>query len=330
MLENVWVISYDLLRKWKEKIQSKNWDILVYDESHYLKNPRAIRTKEAFKITAKKKLFLTGTPILSRPLDLYTTVNACGAPITWWDYVHRYCNAHYTTVYTKKGPKKVLDCTSSSHLEELHNRIHGFTIRRLKKDVLKELPPKVRQKIVLPSEKFKKEIAEERRIHEAYLHGGSVTSEARIAVAKAKLPQVIEHVRNILDQETKCVLYFYHHEIGNLLAEEFKDMNPALINGNISMEMRKDHLERYQGSSGCRLLLGSISTSVGYTATAGRVAVFCELDWVPANLWQAEDRLHRIGQEQSVLVQYLVLEDSVDDDIVTRLAEKKDVIEQVL
>jgi SWI/SNF-related matrix-associated actin-dependent regulator of chromatin subfamily A-like protein 1 len=341
LLENVWVISYELLGKWREQIHSKIWDLVVYDESHYMKNPRAIRTKAAFQISAKKRIFLTGTPILSRPLDLWTTYDACLPGGNWYSFVRRYCNAHHKIVYTKRGQKKVLDVSGASHLDELHDRIKPFMIRRLKKDVLEELPEKTRQKIVLPSAKFKKEIKEERRVYEAYPAGriytaskvGEVIAEkesARVAVAKAKLPYVIEHIRNILEQEAKVIVFYYHHAIGDLLAEEFKDMNPALINGNVAAAERQAHLLRFQTQPDCRVLLGSVPTAVGYSATAGRVVVFVELDWVPGNLHQAEDRPHRIGQENNVLIQYLVLEDSVDDDIVTRLTEKTEIVQQVL
>jgi len=349
LVEDVWVISYDLAKKWKNELRCRRWDLLVCDESHYLKNQGAQRTKEVLgprsPIPASKRLFLTGTPILSRPLDLWTTLRACSRnnnpQYSWWDYVHRYCDAHRTTVYTKRGPKKILDCTGASNLQELHDRIQPFMIRRLKKDVLKELPPKVRQKIVLPAAKFKTIIKEERRMYEAHQEkriytaqrAGEVIAEqqnARLAVAQAKLPFVIDHVRNILEQEDKVILFYYHHAIGDALAEEFKDMNPALINGNVAQAERMKNLERFQTDAQSRILLGSISTAVGYSATAASVTVFCELDWVPGNLHQAEDRSHRIGQSESVLVQYLVLEGSVDDDLVETLTEKTAIVQQVL
>jgi len=355
LLEDVWVISYDLLAKWHNELRNRHWDLLVCDESHYLKSSKAHRTKEVFgyrnksKIRAKKTLFLTGTPILSRPLDLWTTVNACdpyraGCGGSWWGFVHRYCNAHQKFVPLKgqhgRG-KMVLDCTGSCNLQELHDRIQPFTIRRLKKDVLKELPPKIRQKIVLPAAGCKTIIQEERSAYNAHQErriytaqrAGEVIAEqqsARVAVAMAKLPFVIEHVRNILEQEDKVIVFYYHHAIGDLLAEEFKDMNPALINGNVAQAMREKNLERFQTDAQSRILLGSISTAVGYSATAAQVVVFCELDWVPANLHQAEDRPHRIGQLESVLVQYLVLEGSVDDDLVETLTEKTAIVQQVL
>ena len=208
----------------------------------------------------------------------------------------------------------------------MRERIQKFTIRRLKKDVLKELPPKLRQKLVLPASKFKKAIGEERTAVKTEVN----VTKSRIEVARLKLPFVIEHVRNILEQENKVILFFYHHEIGDLLAEEFKDLNPALVHGNIPIAERKKNLERFQQDSSCRMLLGSIATAIGYDATAARVVVFCELDYVPGKLHQAEDRPHRIGQEDSVLIQYLVLEDSVDDDVVSALIEKTEVIDQVL
>jgi len=169
---DVTVINYDILINHREFIYSIDWDVLICDESHYLRNPKAARTKCVFgakgkkgeievqrqfkPIRAKRKIFLSGTQYYKRPIDLWPIVQACdpkGLGADWWHFVRRYCDA-------KRGPFGI-DTSGASNLEELQRLMRErFMIRREKHQVVKELPPQ-RMTIVLPKKGLEKIIRAE-------------------------------------------------------------------------------------------------------------------------------------------------------------------------
>jgi len=182
---NVVIINYDMLDKFDDQIKETAWDLLICDEAHLLKTATTIRTKCVFggrlkqikkngKVTrraktfapirAKRSLFLTGTPILSQPSELWTLVHACdrnGLGTDWDEYVNRYCDAYPSDFG--------LDVSGSSNMDELNRLLRErFMVRRDKKAVLKDLPDKLREMILLPQDKLEKPIKKERtRVEQA-------------------------------------------------------------------------------------------------------------------------------------------------------------------
>lgn len=345
--ENVWIISYGLLKAWRAELRNHEWDILICDEAHALKNAKSARTKEVLggyeikngakswiiPLQAKKRIFLSGTPVLNRPAELWSLVHSVdknGLGNDWMRFVVRYCAA-----YRKKVGKNKFawDVSGASNLEELGTKLKSFMIRRTKKDVLSQLPSKTRQTILIPNDNMARQIVDERKAYNNYQNnknGQALTDlvNARIAVAKKKLPLVIEHIDNIVEQGQKVCVFFHHHEIGDELYSHFP--GAARLDGRMKIEERQANIEKFQNTP-CSVFLGSITAAgVGITLTAASVAIFAELSWVPADLLQAEDRLHRIGQTLPVLIQYMIAKDSVDDDIVEKLNEKKIIVDKIL
>lgn len=182
---DVVICQYNLVPEFSEAIRSFTWDLVIFDESHYMCNPSAIRTRFALGapkqrkkiiVDGKKKfltlpgidpivtttrLFLTGTPILSKPVELWPTIKALDADdlgSDWFKFVMRYCNGFYM----KMGKKKILDSTGNSNLQELQVKLRSkFMIRRDKTTVMADLPPKRRQLLELPREGLDKMVDEE-------------------------------------------------------------------------------------------------------------------------------------------------------------------------
>jgi hypothetical protein len=154
-------------------------------------------------------------------------------------------------------------------------------------------------------------------------------SKVRHATAVAKLPQVIEYLHTALDDsEDKIVVMAHHHDVVNAIAREFGDLAVVLTG---ETNDRQTPVDRFQNDPGCRLFIGSIrAAGVGITLTAASHVVFAELDWTPGNISQAEDRCHRIGQRESVLVQHLVLDGSLDARMAKVVVDKQEVIDQAL
>ena len=347
------IVNYDILSKWKSEL-ARPWDVLVADECHYVKNKDAQRSKNLYALEARRKLFLTGTPILNRPVELWTIVHAL-APEEFghfWTFAKRYCKP--------KRNRFGWEFTGAANLEELHERLRStIMVRRTKAKVLAELPPKRRQVIELASEQVASLIAVEaeawqehrRRLAELRTVSGTDTepSEGRLAAlragvnaafgelaklrqktALAKVPLVVEHVKSVIDDSGKLVLFAHHRAVIAELTEALGD-EAVCLTGEHSAGARQAAVDRFQTDPTCRVFIGSITAAgFGLTLTAAAHVVFAELDWVPAHLTQAEDRTHRIGQEDSVLVQHLVLENSLDARMVGTLIKKQRVIDQVV
>lgn len=167
--DEIVVINYDILAKHRTALRARDWDVVVYDEVHYCKNQKTQRTKEALgyadkkgvvevpPIPAKRRLLLTGTPILNRPVELWPLLQAMD-PQTWrsfFGFAQRYCAA------TNNGHG--WDFSGASNLDDLQRRLRQtIMVRRLKADVLKELPAKRRQLIALPANGLSEHVERER------------------------------------------------------------------------------------------------------------------------------------------------------------------------
>jgi SNF2 family DNA or RNA helicase len=117
----------------------------------------------------------------------------------------------------------------------------------------------------------------------------------------------------------------------SMLAEEFKNKRPAIVQGGIDAQEKFLEVQRFQTDKSCRLFIGQTQAAgVGLTLTASDIAVFAEIDWVPGNIFQAVDRIHRIGQDRGVLIQFFVIEDSLEDYMLQQVVFKKDTIEKLI
>jgi len=371
---DVVIINYDILTKHKAQLRKRTWDVLICDEAHYLKNPKAARTKQVFgdwrykekvwkidPLKAKRRVLLTGTPIVNRPIELWGLANYLDPEEfnNFFAYARRYANAH--------NNGWGWDFSGAANLDELQEKLRTrFLVRRLKKDVLKDLPAKRRQIIELPANGASKLVAaeqaawsaQEERLSalklavdlskvsedpEAYqravaaLRDGATAafeemSAARHDTALAKVDYVVDHVADAA--ESGKVLVFAHHlDVVAKLADGLraKGLKVVTLTGSDSLNARQAAVDAFQQDDETKVFIGNIrAAGVGITLTASSHVVFAELDWVPANLSQAEDRAHRIGQTNSVLVQHLVLEGSLDQQIASQLVTKQQVIDAAL
>lgn len=351
------IVNYDILGKHT----FGSYDLCILDEGHYIKNKKAKRSEYAKSITAKSRrlLILTGTPILNRPVELFNLINVLD-PQTWsnfWYYVKRYCNAQNNGFGW--------DFTGASNLEELQDKLRStIMVRRLKKDVLTELPAKRRQIIELAwddaSDCVEREInawsTHEQRIAELQVRAdlakasdddaqyksavdqlrdevqAAFTEMAKLRheTALAKASNVIDHIEQSLESSEKIVVFAHHHDLINKLSAAFKD-TAVVLTGKTEIADRQKVVDRFQTDPTCKVFIGSITAAgVGITLTAASHVVFAELDWVPGNVTQAEDRCHRIGQKESVLIQHIVLENSLDARMAKTLVAKQEVIDKAL
>lgn len=372
---DVVVINYDLLEKWQTELRSVEWDILVIDECHYLKEGKTGRTQEVFgrkktrtlkrtrtvtlengqkvkekydkeveplaPLKARRRVFLTGTPIVNRPKEMWPLVQSLdpnGLGGNWKRYAERYCAGNQT--------RFGYDWSGSSNHAELQEKLRSrFMIRRLKRDVLKELPAKRRQIISLEtdSKDLLQIIEKEKKTYEEYeemLKGGGFSfetpafqeiSRVRRETAVAKVPYVVDYLKGMLDGVEKIVVMVHHYQVVDPLVAALREFGVVAVDGRTSNVDRQKAVDTFQTDPGTRIFIGTIKAAgVGLTLTASSTVVFAELDWVPGNVTQAEDRVHRIGQRNAVIIYHLVLEGSLDERMVEIIIGKQKVIDSAL
>ena len=342
----------------RQGLTERLWDVIIYDECQRIKNSKTQQTKAALAIKGRRKLFLSGTPFLNRPSELWTIINAINPHIwnSWWEFVHRYCGA--------KKTRFGLDTDGATNRDELNYKLRStLMIRRLVEDVLPELPPRTYQLIEMPTTpdiiareqallaKFPETVRELKRRVKAAAHArteeeyndavGKLKScgmpgdlaaimEIRHETTRAKLPLIIEHLKDAIESGSKIVFFAWFRDILEAVHKAFGEQS-VLFYGGMHLDTTQRAIEGFQTKDSIRLFCGSFKAAgEGITLTASNHCVFGELDWVPGTIRQAEARLIRIGQHWPVLIQHLVLENSLDGEIAKILVDKQNILNEVL
>lgn len=319
------------------------YDLIVFDEAHYLKNHGAKRTAACLHLAAKRRLFLTGTPVVNRPIDLYPILRSIGMKMDRVAFGKKFCNGRLITV-SYRPRRQAWDFTGASNQEELNRQLRQYCmVRRTKRDVLAELPGKVRQVIEMDFTS-----PESAALQSAVLNyfDGLETAAAnlselqrvaftelaavRLDTARAKLPHVISYVSDVLAETSKVVVFAHHREIIDALAEAWPGATVKLY-GGMSDAQKHEAVQAFQTKDHIRVFAGQIQAAgTGLTLTAANTVVFAELDWVPGNILQAEDRCHRIGQQDVVHVVHLAAKGSMDARMIKLLVDKQENIERIM
>lgn len=320
---------------WCDTIIEKNFKTIICDEAQALGESTTIRTRAVSQICEglpkSKKIMISGTPYETRTSQFYSLLHIIDPDEfnNEWRYKYRYCDP----VKTFFGWK----FDGLSNAEELHNRISKFMIRRLKEDVLKDLPPKIRSVIPLQITDNERKIYIET---DKELEDAIVNKETNVLSKMAKLKQVafqvkknsaIQFIKDYIENVGKLVVFIWHIESYNILMKEFEKIAVG-INGSISIQDRNKAVEEFQNNPKIKLFVGQIkSAGTGLTLTASSCTVFLEFGMTAPQHLQAEDRVHRIGQKaDSVLAQYLILEDSIEQDCMNTLNKRAKHLDAVL
>ncbi len=346
---DVTIINYDQLHKLD---MSRIYDVAILDEGHYIKNHKAKRSRLCRAIQARNRIILTGTPILNKPIELWHLLHWL-RPEVWpmssfMKYALRYCGAHQRRV--NRSGRFVWFMDGATNLDELRAMLSGLMIRRLKSEVLKELPDKRRQIIEIPVNGMAGGLLDELReatnrirgIEETYaaevqrMEGAlSVAwkdmAELRHELGLAKLPAAIELIHDAVESSGKVVVFAHHRDVIEGLSNALVDYKPAVIHGGTPVCARQKMVDAFQNDHETKVFIGqTMAAGVGITLTAASHVIFVELDWTPGVMSQAEDRCHRIGQKNSVLVQHLAFENSLDVNIAKALIRKQSIITKAL
>lgn len=332
---DITVVSYDLFGK----VKLPRPGIVICDEAHYLQNHEARRTQaiaSAVGYGSGRSLlpvwFLTGTPVWSRPRSAYFLLKVCGGYTgSYHDFAFKFCAARYESqpYKDKHGRvqyKQVLNDKGASNLDQLRDLLAPYLLRRLKVDVLKDLPAKTRQIVHTPRSDTRKDGAAVTELlmdfqgKDVTLAGG-VLPPGPIATAIkeigiAKIAFAVEYISNLLSTQNKVVVFAWNIAVLDGLQDRLRAFGVVRIDGSTEASDRAAAVVDFQtktGQNGPRVFLGQTAAAgTGLTLTAACSVVFVQPEWTPANLLQAEDRVHRIGQKNPVNITYLITPGTIE------------------
>ena len=339
------IINYDIIKnfhdtkkKGESQILDANFDLVVVDEAHYIKNATAQRTKLINDLVKKvdRLWLLTGTPMTSRPIDYFNLLSLIESPVAknWMAYAIRYCQGYQFNV----GGRKVWNVMGASNLEELRDRTSGLTLRRLKENVL-DLPDKIITPVYL---RLKSKMYEE--IMGEYYdwydknpeESKSLTvqftklTKIRQVIADEKISQTIELAENIVEQGKKVIIFCNFTDSLNKICEHFGKA-AVKVDGSMSKPERQHSVDSFQENDKVKVFVGNIKAAgVGITLTAAEAVIMNDLSFLPSDHAQAEDRAYRYGQKNNVLVYYPIFENTIEGIIYDILNNKKQVIATVM
>ena len=336
-LADIVVVNYDVLNARAGALADLEPAAIVFDESHYVKNPKANRTKAAIDLSARLpqdalRLALTGTPLVNRPRELVPQLRVLGRLGDFGS------GASFERRFEAQEAR-----------ERLHWHLRSTCyVRRRKDEVLTQLPPKRRITVPVPLSNeheyrhLEEDLVEWLRtaVHDPHQLAERIDSALRAealvklnalrhVAARGKLHAAIEWIKTFLESGERLVVFAHHRDIQEELLRAFP--RAARILGSDPVEERQRNVERFQrGRGGASLCICSLeAASHGFTLTAAASVAFLELGWTPAKHDQAEDRIHRIGQDRHVTAWYLLAADTIDERIAALIDYKRAVVGSV-
>ena len=308
---DIYILHYLLLRGWKEQLREFPVRAVIFDEIQELRHGGTEKYSAASLLSeaCERVIGLSGTPIYNRGGEIWNVINILDFHFLgdWESFSREWCYGYGNGIVIK--PQLLGD----------YLRREGLMLRRTKQEVLRELPPKRRlvqeldwndrvyarlmEPLLAGIRRWRTDgtlTASERALLEAQISQG-----ARQATGVAKAPYVCQFVRALLDSGEKVLLFAHHHEVMDIYRKELRAYSPGFITGRETTALKERAVERFM-TGRTDLCCISLRAASGLNLQRATCVVFGELDWSPAVHSQAEDRAHRIGQEDSLLCYYLV------------------------
>ena len=343
-----YIVNYDLLRKHEQGLLDIGASVVILDEATYVKERKSQRTKATLKIAKSSPhvLALSGTPILNKPIEFFNILNLIAPKVfkSQWQFGHQFCGMEHNGYgFSYSG---------ATNTELLNFLLKSIMIRRDKREVLKDLPPKRREfkyigipnKIIRMHEAAEMDLSNAVRDYRIRGLSSEERSEKRMlaitalnylrqVVGMAKAEQTLEIVRPTLEAGEKIVIFGHHKAVLDKLEEDltkagFKNVR---IDGQVTGNKRQKLIDEFQNDPDCKVMVASIlAMGMGVNLVSASSVFIVERQWTPAVEEQGEDRLWRIGQEKEVTVWYLVTADTVDDKMNHLIERKRKMVKQII
>jgi SWI/SNF-related matrix-associated actin-dependent regulator 1 of chromatin subfamily A len=357
------VISYDAARNpaIMRAISKYQWDVLICDEAHKMKNIEALTTRAIIgnsrgeyqhgdiKVPAISKhcreyLALTGTLLLNRPSEAYVLFRFFD-----WEAIDFVSEEKFKDRYNKQADMRTIEgkrfkLESTSLENELQNRLRvNVMARHEKKDVLRFMKPP-RFSVVTCAENGAVRGAldaegmlgldiEEIQTTKDFEILGHI-AEARRLMGTALAPQIADYAADFLEgSEEKLCIFAWHLDVLDIFEKELSQFGVVRIDGGKSARARQNAVDEFRNNSKVRCFIGNIQSAGTGLDGLQEVCSRCYLaepDWVPAQNEQAVSRLDRIGQNEIVSAEIFVAPGSISEKILVKALEKMNVIHRVM
>jgi SWI/SNF-related matrix-associated actin-dependent regulator 1 of chromatin subfamily A len=337
-----WVIvSYNLLDAHYDALRARGFGAIIVDEAHRIKNMLSKRARllvghdsrdaaksiEGIIPSVQGRVYLlSGTPLPNRAVDGYNLWRAIGHP--YGHNFYRYARRFSEVTTNEFGTR----FEGGIHLDELREGVDPVFLQRHKADVLPELPPKIREflPVTVPRADFDalvKSYRDEKQQKPAYKKNRNAAllafyQHARMSTALAKVPATADYARDAIEDGDKVVIFSGSTAVLDKLEEQFGDISVRL-DGSKSATQRQRIVRSFNTDPEKKVFLGQWEAAgESISLTAATQCIFNELDWVPKTHMQAEDRIHRIGQDQIVRITYMVARGTLDVELARYLQKK--------
>jgi hypothetical protein len=332
------------------QIVNENYDLVIIDEAHKIKDHKTQRGKISNEIALtygiERVWELTGTPIANRPMDFYNLLKMIGSPLAdnWKFFAQRYCDAKRFYKTLKNGQRRQIWITNgASNLDELQIRTKNSLLRRLKTEVL-DMPDKtistMYHKLTKRGEREYENLWDEymeKRAEEGKRKISDLSKDIvelgllRKFIAMETIPHTIELAKTAIDQGQKVVIFTTFTDELNEIADNFTNAECVVHNGKMTTNAKQKSVDKFQSNKKCKVFVGNImSAGVGITLTEGTVVIFNSFSWVPGDNEQAEDRCYRIGQKNNVSVYYQLFTGTISLVMWYTLMNKQEIINKII
>ena len=367
---NFVIISYSLLSNPSilNAIMAVTWDHMILDEAHAIKDPKGnkrtqvICAPDLLPSVVGRITLASGTILPNQPIECYNALRLLN-----WDAIDRMSLEGFRNTYYEmgsgyvRGPVWDNDAQANvwkmhwseevrnvpTNLTDLQNRLRkNIMVRRLKEQVLHELPPVQWHPFPLQmTTRIRKALKHEgwRKAEKLYeMNAGAfddgipvdgAVSTARRELGEAKAPLIVEYIKELLDEGiTKLVVAAWHLSVLAYLRDELKEYGLVYMDGSTSATKKQTVVDQFQEDEETQIILGQmLPLGEGWTLTAAQDVVLAEPDWVPGKNSQMLDRISRMGQEGSYTIGHIpVVPDTLDERILNTAITKDQNIYQAL
>lgn len=335
---DLWVTSYELLRQDIEQYAPLQFTCCVLDEAQHIKNQSTLASKAVKRIDCRQRFVLTGTPIENRLSELWNL----------FDFLMPgYLFSH--TGFVQKLEKPVVKSGDAQAMEQLRRLVRPFLLRRMKRDVLKELPPKIEyiRRISLSEEERKVYAASSVAARQSLAAGDSgklailaaLTELRQICCApdlrfenytgpSSKLDACIELCTGMVENGHQILLFSQFTSMLDRIRARLDEckISSFTLQGSTPKTRRAQLVKAFNAGGASVFLISLKAGGTGLNLTAADVVIHYDPWWNPAAQDQATDRAHRIGQQASVQVYQLIAQDTIEEKIMELQSKKAELM----
>jgi len=346
MEHNILLATYPTVRNDIEILKDKEFQYVILDESQNIKNLSSQVSRAVMLLQAKHRLALSGTPIENNLGELYALFRFLN-PSMFGSFEN--FNQQYLSPIQRNNDK---DITA-----DLRKKIYPFILRRLKKDVLTELPDKIEQVLYVEMSDAQRKLYEQRRqyyqeaiqqqvairgiqntqffvfqaLNELRQLASTPEGMSNGAIASPKIEMLMEQLLDAIANKHKALVFVNYLQAIELIGEKLDEQGIEYVSISGSTNNRQQLVDRFQNESNCKVFILTLKTGgTGLNLTAADMVFIFDPWWNKAAENQAVDRAHRIGQQKTVLTYKMITQDTIEEKILLLQEQKSEIFNNII